>query len=108
MNMVIHLRLVGVMLIALAVMNLFVPGRFKWREEMERLSLFNRQVFRVHAAFIILVLVLFAGMLLGCAKDLMEPTGLARAVLGGLLVFWAARMLVQWFYYSPDVWRGNR
>jgi hypothetical protein len=103
-----HLRIVGMVMAGLVIVNLIVPLRFRWREEMSRLSLINRQIFQVHSLFIVLTLVLFAALLLTSAEALLEPTRLSRAVLTGLLIFWGTRMLVQWFVYSPAIWRGNR
>src|SRR5207248_5734634 len=105
---VIQLRVTGAMIALLVLVNLVVPRRFHWREEMARLSLLNRQVFQVHAIFLIVTLALFSALLLTTAPSLLEPTPLARAVLAGLTIFWALRMLVQWFYYSPEIWRGHR
>ena len=48
----------------LVVVNLFVPARFRWREELARLSLMNRQIFQVHTIFIVLTLALFSALLL--------------------------------------------
>lgn len=103
-----NLRVVGIIMAALAVANLFVPGRFRWREEMARLSLLNRQIFQAHSFFLIVTLVMFSALLLTCGPALLEPTRLARAVLTGLFVFWTLRMLMQWFFYSPETWRGNQ
>lgn len=103
-----HLRLVGIFMAALSALNVFVPQRFRWREELARLSLLNRQIFEVHAIFLIVILALFAALLLTSADALLERTRLARAVVIGLTVFWGLRMLMQWFYYSPEIWRGNR
>jgi hypothetical protein len=103
----VHLRIVGLMFAVLAVMNLFIPRRFHWREETARLSLLNRQIFFAHSAFIILTLVLFSALLLAFGDLLLDGTRLSRAVLAGLTIFWGMRMLAQWFYYSPAVWRGN-
>jgi hypothetical protein len=103
-----HLRVAGVLMGALVVVNLFVPGRYRWREELSRLSLLNRQVFQVHAVFIVLTLALFSALLLTCADALIEPTRLSRAVLVGLTIFWAVRAMMQWFFYSPAIWRGHR
>ena len=107
-TLVFHLRTVGVLMALLAVVNLFVPGRFNWREELSRLSLINRQIFQAHTVFIVLLVVLMSALFLTCAEALLEPTRLSRAVLIGLTVFWGLRMLMQWFFYSPLVWRGNR
>jgi hypothetical protein len=89
-TLLVHLRIVGVMLAALVVVNLFMPGRFKWREEMAGLSLLNRQIFLVHSAFIVLTLALFSALLLTCADVLLDGTRLSRAVLAGLTIFWAS------------------
>ena len=107
-TLVFHLRAVGVLMALLAIVNLFVPGRFHWREELSRVSLLNRQIFQAHTFFIVLLIVLMSALFLTCAEALLEPTRLSRAVLIGLTVFWGLRMLMQWFFYSPLVWRGNR
>jgi hypothetical protein len=106
--LLLNLRTVGVVLAGLVVVNLFVPARFGWHTEMARLSLVNRQIFQAHSVFLILTLALFSALLLTCADALLEPTRLSRAVLAGLTIFWALRMGMQWFFYSPAIWRGNR
>ena len=103
-----NLRIVGVLMAGLAVINLFVPRRFHWDEELARLSLLNRQIFQAHSVFLILTLALFSALLLTCGPALLEPTRLGRAVLAGLTIFWTLRMLMQWFFYSSQIWRGDR
>jgi hypothetical protein len=107
-TLVFHLRVVGVLMALLAIVNLLVPGRFNWREELSRVSLLNRQIFQAHTVFIVLLIALMSALFLTCAEALLEPTRLSRAVLTGLTIFWGLRMLMQWFFYSPLVWRGNR
>jgi len=106
--LLVHLHAGGVAMASLVVVNLFVPSRFHWREEMSRLSLVNRQIFQVHTIFLVLTLGLFSALLMTCASALLEPTRLSRAVLIGLTIFWALRMVVQWFFYSSTLWRGHR
>ena len=107
-TLLLHLRLAGVVMASLVVVNLLVPGRFHWREEMSRLSLVNRQIFQAHSVFLVLTLALFSALLLTCGPALLEPTRLSRAVLAGLTIFWGLRMLMQWCLYSPSIWRGHR
>ena len=107
-TLLLHLRLAGVVMASLVVVNLLVPGRFHWREEMSRLSLVNRQIFQAHSVFLMLTLALFSALLLTCGPALLEPTRLSRAVLSGLTIFWGLRMLMQWCFYSPLIWRGHR
>jgi hypothetical protein len=108
MTLLLHLRIVGLVMTGLVVINLFVPRRFHWRQEMARLSLLNRQIFQAHSVFLVLTLALFAALLFSCADALLQPTRLSLAVLGGLTIFWTLRMLMQWFFYSPEIWRGDR
>jgi hypothetical protein len=107
-TLLLHLRLAGVVMASLVVVNLLVPRRFHWREEMSRLSLVNRQIFQAHSVFLVLTLALFSALLLTCGAALLEPTRLSRAVLGGLTIFWGLRMLMEWCFYSPLIWRGHR
>ena len=107
MNVESHLRAVGVLLLLLSALNLYVPRRSEWKREMAGLSLLNRQIFLVHSGFIILILLLFAALTLVLPHELLSPTPLARAVLGGLALFWFIRLLVQWFVYDRRLWRGQ-
>lgn len=103
-----HLRVVGLVMLWLVAVNLYVPYRFRWREEMRGLSLLNRQIFQAHSIFLVLMIALLGGLLLAAPDALLEPTRLSRAVLFGLTVFWGLRMLMQWWFYSPEIWRGHR
>ena len=105
---IIALRLAGVFLLGLFVLNFFVPARFKWADELPRLSLINRRIFQVHAMFIALILLLSGLLLVGLPHELLTPTPLARAVLGGLAIFWGLRLWLQWFMYDRELWRGKR
>jgi len=103
-----HLRLVGVLMLGIAALSLYVPRRFGWGGEIQRLTLLTRQVFVVHAAFVSVV-VLLLGLLHACyAGALVAPGPLPRALLAGMLVMWGARLLAQFFYYDARLWRGNR
>jgi len=106
--LLVHLHVGGFAMASLVIVNLFIPSRFHWREEMSRLSLVNRQIFQVHTLFLVLTLALFSALLLTCASELLEPTRLSRAILIGLTIFWGLRMAVQWGFYSSALWRGHR
>jgi hypothetical protein len=106
--LLVNLRAVGVFMAALVVFNVFVPRHLHWPEDLRRLSLVNRQIFEVHAIFLVLILAMFAVLLLTSSDALLQPSRLSRLLLGGLTIFWGLRMLAQWFYYSPATWRGDR
>jgi small-conductance mechanosensitive channel len=102
----VHLRIVGVLLLGIAALGAYVPRHFAWGRDIAPLPLLTRQVFVIHCAFITLVLVLLGVLLAGFAPALLAPGPLPRALLVGLLVMWTARMLAQWFFYDPRLWRG--
>src|SRR4051812_31189769 len=101
------LRLGGAFLLGLFVMNFFVPRKFKWAEELPRLSLLNRRIFQVHAIFIALILLLMGLLMVTLPSALIAPDPLARAVCGGLAIFWLLRLWMQWFLYDAELWRGK-
>jgi len=102
------LRICGVVLLGLFVLNFFLPRQFNWREELPRLSLINRRIFQVHAIFIAMILLMMGTLLVALPGALLKPDALARAVLIGLIVFWGARLLFQLFFYEAELWRGKR
>jgi SAM-dependent methyltransferase len=66
------------------------------------------QIVTAHNVFLILTLALLAMLLIVSGDTLLEPTRLGRAVLIGLTLVWGLRMLMQWWFYSPTLWRGHR
>ena len=78
MNLMMHVRLVGLLLLCLAGLNLLLPKHFRWKTELETLSLLTRQVFYVHYLFIILVLVLMGVLSLVFTEALFEPSQLSQ------------------------------
>ncbi len=107
MNLASHLATAGLLQLGLAASHFWLPKRFGWKEELEKLSLLNRQIFIVHCLFIVLILLLFGGLSLFFGGLLLQSEPLARVVLGGLVVFWGVRLYAQWFIYDNALWRGR-
>lgn len=108
MSLNLHLKIVGTMLLLLALCHAFFPKRFQWKEELQKLSRLNGQIFLVHCAFIVLILVLLGLLSLFFTETLLEPTPLGRVVLSGLTLFWVLRLATQLFVYDARLWRGHR
>jgi hypothetical protein len=102
-----NLKVAGTLLIVLGLAHCFFPKRFGWKEDLATLSLLNRQIFLVHCFFIALTLVLMGSITVLYAKALLEPSPITRAILAGAAIFWACRLLVQFFVYDSKLWRGN-
>lgn len=102
------IRVAGTLQLLLAAMNVVLLNRINRRNDLQRLSLLNRQIFQVHYLFIILILTLMGILSLAYADVLLEPRRLARVLLAGLACFWLARLAVQWLVYDRELWRGRR
>jgi len=103
-----HLRLAGALLLLLAAAHVFFPRLLGWKEDLAKLTLLNRQVFLVHVGCIMLILTLFGALALFFTADLVAPSRLAAAVLGGLTLFWGLRLLTQHLVYDRRLWLGHR
>src|SRR5687768_16989421 len=107
MNAEMHVKIMGMLMLALAAANAGLPRWLRWGEELKRLSLLNRQVVVVHAVFIGLITGLLGLMSVVYARELLERTPVARSVVIGLGVFWGARFLVQLVVCAKRSWRGT-
>lgn len=101
------LQIAGLFQLVLSIAHIGFARHFGWRKELQSVSLLTRQIFWVHAGFLMLVLAGFGGLSLFYADDLLLPHPLSRVVLGGLLVFWALRWYCQFFVYRRELWRGH-
>ncbi len=105
--MELQLKIIGVLLILLAGIHAFFPKYFNWKEELQPLNLINRQMMEVHTLFIGIVLLLMGLLCLLAANELLT-TRLGKILLIGIGLFWAVRLIVQFFVYSPALWRGKK
>ncbi len=104
--MELHLRIVGVMLVVLALIHAIFPRYLKWKTELVPLSLMNQQLLKVHTFFIALM-VLLMGLLCLSSADQLANTALGKKISLGLATFWGIRLLIQFFGYSPKLWKGK-
>lgn len=105
--MVLQLNIVGVACLVLALVHVVFPRYFNWRQELSTISLINRQLMYVHTFFVAVVVFLTGLLCLTSAPDLLE-TRLGNRLALGLFIFWGLRLLVQFFGYSSELWRGKR
>ncbi len=105
--MEIHFKIIGTLLIALALMHIAFPKYFNWKEELKSLSLINRQMMTVHTFFIALTLFLMGLLCFTCSSELVE-TNLGKKIALGLGIFWTIRLFIQLFGYSTNLWKGKK
>jgi hypothetical protein len=105
--MEIHLRIIGVLLILLALIHFSFEKYFDWKRELSSLSIMNRQMMYVHSFFIALTVLLMGVLCLASAEEL-AGSHLGKQVALGVAVFWIIRLVIQFFGYSSKIWKGKR
>jgi len=105
--MEIQFKIIGVILIALALAHGVFPKYFNWGKELKSISLINKQMMEVHTFFIAFVVFLMGLLCITSASELID-TPLGKKISLGLGVFWSIRLYVQFFFYSPTLWKGKK
>lgn len=104
--MELHLKIIGFLFMALALVHVIFPSYFKWKEDLAPLSLINREMMWVHTFFIALVVFLMGLLCVYASADLVH-TPLGKTVCIGLAIFWSFRLVIQFFGYSAELWKGK-
>lgn len=104
--MEIHFRIIGIILIVLALVHVIFPKYFNWRQELQSLSLINKQIMLVHTFFIALTVFLMGLLCLTSSTELIT-TKLGKTISLGLGIFWSIRLFIQFFGYSAALWKGK-
>jgi hypothetical protein len=101
-----YIEISGILLIALALLHAVFPRYFKWREELQGVSLVTRQILHIHTFFIALTVFLTGLLCVTSAREL-ATTPFGRRIALGLFAFWFCRLIIQFFGYSSRLWKGK-
>jgi hypothetical protein len=101
-----QLKIIGFILIVLAIVHVIFPKYFDWKSQLSTLSLINREMMYVHTFFIAFV-VLLMGILCVTSSPELVTTRLGNKICLGLGIFWGTRFLIQFFGYSSQLWKGK-
>ena len=104
--MELHLKIIGSLLIVLALAHIGFPRHFKWKEELKSISIINRQMMYFHSFFIAFAVFLM-GLLCMTSSSELIGTVLGKRISLGLGLFWTTRLFIQFFGYSSKVWKGK-
>jgi hypothetical protein len=102
------LWLAGIVQVAIASANLYLPSKLRYRENLSRVSPIIRQIFVVHSVYIVGVVLLFAAVTFGFAGDVASGQGLGRFLAAAMALFWLVRAPVQLLYYDATLRQENR
>lgn len=102
-----HLKIIGCLLMSLALVHVIFPRYFNWKKELSSLSLINRQMMKTHTFFIALTVFLMGVLCISSSSEIIN-TPLGRKISLGLGAFWSVRLFFQFFVYSSKLWSGKK
>ena len=105
--MELHLKIIGFILITLALLHIIFPKYFDWKNDLSTLSLINRQMMHIHTFFIAFTVFLMGLLCISSSTELSE-TVLGHKISLWLGIFWITRLFIQFFWYSPKLWKGKK
>lgn len=104
--MKLQIQIIGYLFILLSIVHIIFPKYFRWKEDLKQISLINRELMYIHT-FFIAVTVFLMGLLCITASEDMIVTELGKKISFGFGVFWFLRLLIQFFGYSSELWKGK-
>ena len=90
----------GILHFGILLASAMVPKVLDWKASLAKLDGLFRQLVWVHGAFIVLVIIGFGVLSVALADDLASGTPLARGMCLFISLFWAARLVVQFFVFD--------
>jgi hypothetical protein len=81
-----------------------VPFRLHWKEDLAKLTPFNRKLMWVHGGFAIYTIMAFGVLSLVLHEEIMQGDRAALALSFFIGFYWLLRILVDFTYYSHRDW----
>ena len=81
-----------------------VPGRLRWKQDLQQLMPFNRKLLWVQSGFTVLTIIAFGTLTLVLHNELMAGDRGAMGIAAFIGIYWTARICVDAFYFSHSDW----
>ena len=86
-----------------------VPARLGWKEDLPKLTPFNRKLMYVYGGFTVLTIAAFGVLTLYLHGEMLRGERAATALAVFIAVYWTARIGVDFLYYEHKDWpRGTQ
>jgi hypothetical protein len=85
-----------------------VPHRLGWKQDLAKLTPFNRKLMWVHGGFAVLTIIAFGTLTLYLHDEMLRGDRAALALAVFIGVYWTARILVDFTYYKHKDWPTGR
>ena len=81
-----------------------VPRRLGWKEDLPKLTPFNRKLMYVYGGFTVLTIAAFGVLTLLLHHEMLHGERAATALAVFIAVYWTARIGVDFLYYEHKDW----
>jgi alginate O-acetyltransferase complex protein AlgI len=85
-----------------------VPSRLGWKEDLAKLTPFNRKLMWVHGGFAVLTIIAFGVLTLTLHAEMFRGDRAALDLAGFIGIYWTARIVVDFAYYEHKDWPSGR
>ena len=102
------LWLAGVGHFCVLIASFQVPSKLRWKEDLQKLTAFNRKLMWVHGGFTVLTIVAFGTLTLALHAEMLRGDRAALGVALFIGIYWALRIVVDFSYYEHKDWPAGR
>jgi hypothetical protein len=81
-----------------------VPARLGWKQDLAKLTPFNRKLMWVHGVFAVLTIIAFGTLTLALHNELLRGDRAALGLAAFIAIYWVARIAVDFTYYEHKDW----
>jgi hypothetical protein len=81
-----------------------VPFRLNWKEDLAKLTSFNRKLMWNYGAFVVGLIISFGTLTFVLHAELLRGDRAAIGLASLIGIFWGARLLVDLFYFKHSDW----
>jgi len=85
-----------------------VPARLGWREDLAKLTPFNRKLMWTYGGFTVLTILAFGILTLVLHKELLRGDRAALGLAAFIGIYWTVRILVDLSYFGHSGWPRGR
>jgi alginate O-acetyltransferase complex protein AlgI len=85
-----------------------VPARLGWRDDLAKLTPFNRKLMWTYGGFTVITILAFGVLTLVLHDEMLRGDRAARALAAFIGIYWTARIGVDLFYFGHTGWPRGR
>lgn len=102
------LWLAGIGHFVVLIASFQVPRRLGWKDDLAKLTPFNRKLMWVHGGFAVLTIIAFGILMLALHNEFLRGERAALGLAAFIGIYWAARIVVDFTYYEHKDWPRGR